>query len=93
MYHPAALQSPFILLSLSSYLPTKLSTNAIGKKQVFEEGKSKIEPQTAPVCLTLFNEAPAVRHGGLNPTHFYMCLLKYFTTSVGKYHQAKTNNS
>lgn len=40
--------------------------------QVFEEGKSKIEPWTAPVCLTLFNEAPTVRHRGLNPPHSNM---------------------
>lgn len=77
--------------SLSWYLPTKLSTNAIGKEQVFEEGKSKIEPQTAPVCLTLFNEAPAVRHRRLNPPHSNICQLKDFNTGVGQCHQAKTH--
>lgn len=76
---------------LSGYLPTKLAVNATGKEQVFEEGRSEIEPQTAPVCLTLFNEAPAVRHGGLNPPHSNICLLKYFDTGVGQPHQAKTD--
>ena len=71
--------------------PKTLLTNAIGKEQVFEEGKSKIEPQTAPVCLTLFNEAPSVRHRRLNPPHFNICQLKYFNTSVGQSHQAKAD--
>lgn len=85
------LQCSFIPLSLSCYLPTKPLANAIGKEQVFEGGKSKIEPQTAPVCLTLFNEAPAVRHRGLNPPHSSICQLKDFNTGVGQCHQAKTD--
>lgn len=56
-------------LSLWYNLPTNLSANTTGKELVFELGKTKIEQYTALVHLTLFNEAPAVRHGGLNPTH------------------------
>lgn len=77
--------------ALSIPPPKTLLTNAIGKEQVFEEGKSKTEPQTAPVCLTLFNEAPAVRHRRLNPPHFNICQLKDFNASVGKSHQAKAD--
>lgn len=69
----------------------KTLSNATGKEQVFEEGKHKIEPQTAPVCLALFNEAPAVRHGRLNPPHSNICQLKDFNTSVGQCHQAETD--
>lgn len=71
--------------------PHKTLSNATGKEQVFEEGKSKIEPETAPVCFTLFNEAPAVRHRRLNPPHSNICQLKDFNTGVGQCHQAKTD--
>lgn len=60
-------------LSLWYNLPTNLSANTTGKELVFELGKTKIEQYTALVHLTLFNEAPAVRHGGLNPTHSNIC--------------------
>lgn len=59
--------------SLSHNLSTNLSANTAGKEHVFELGKTKIEQHTALVHLTLFNEAPAVRHGGLNPTHSNIC--------------------
>lgn len=71
--------------------PLETLSSASGKEQVFEEGKSKIEPQTTPVCLTLFNKAPAVRHRKLNPPHCNICQLKDFNTSVGQCHQAKTD--
>lgn len=84
------------LFSIIFLFAHKSLSSFIGKKQVFEEGKRKIEPQNAPVSLTLFNEAPAVRHRRLNPPHSNICQPKDRSISVGQCHQANTdwnNNS
>lgn len=64
-------------------------SSTIGKEQVFEEGKCKIQSQSAPVSLTLFNKVPAVRKRRLNPLLSNICQLEESSTSVGQCHQAK----
>lgn len=59
-------------LSLLYNLPTNLCKHH-WQEHVFELGKTKIEPHAALAHRTLFNEAPAVRHGGLNPTQSNIC--------------------
>lgn len=76
---------------LFHYLPTKVSAAPLAKSKYLKRAKSGIEPQTAPVCRTLFNKAPAVRHGRLNPPHSNIRQPKDFNTSVGQCHQAKTD--
>ena len=83
--------SSFFFLLFLLLFAHKILGSATGRERVSEEGKSGMEPQTAPVCLTLFNEAPAVRHRRLNPPHSSICQLKDFNTSVGQSHQAKTD--
>lgn len=48
---PQLLHSAFIHSSLFLIICPQSLANAIGREQVFEEGKSEIEPQTAPRVL------------------------------------------